>query len=112
MQWWHVEPLWFANTSSGILWFTYVKGFWRTSLGSWGNAVTFKTTLKGSTKLLDSTFGDLWMPVLCFILLVVSFIKGCTQLVSHMFDWQQPIACIFLQRKDACTHVGHILVGA
>lgn len=82
MQWWHPEALWFANISNMILWFTYVKGAWRALTGKFGAGITFKTTIKGAGRLLDSVLGDLWMPGACFVLSLVSLIYGIRELVS------------------------------
>ena len=82
MQWWHPEALWFANISNMILWFTYVKGAIRALTGKFGAGITFKTTVKGAGKLLDSVLGDLWMPLLCFILSAISLGVGIHKLVS------------------------------
>lgn len=65
-----------------ILWFTYVKGAFRALTGKFGAGITFKTTIKGAGKLLDSVIGDLWMPLLCFILSAVSLGVGIHKLVS------------------------------
>lgn len=65
-----------------ILWFTYVKGAFRALTGKFGAGITFKTTIKGAGKLLDSVLGDLWMPLLCFILSAVSLGVGIHKLVS------------------------------
>ena len=46
-----------------------------------GSKITFKTTLKGAGKLLNSAIGDLWMPFVCLVLLIVSFGKGLQELV-------------------------------
>ena len=47
----HMGPLWFATVANSILWWTFVKGFWRAFSGTkLGNQLTFKTTLKGSNK--------------------------------------------------------------
>ena len=64
-----------------ILWFTYVKGAWRALTGKFGAGITFKTTLKGAGKLLDSVLGDLWMPGSCFILSAISLGYGIKELV-------------------------------
>lgn len=42
----HVMPLWFNGIANAILWFTFIKAFWRSVLGFMGKAITFKTTLK------------------------------------------------------------------
>ena len=64
-----------------ILWFTYVKGAWRALTGKFGAGITFKTTLKGAGRLLDSVLGDLWMPGSCFILSAISLGYGIKELV-------------------------------
>ena len=47
----HVGPLWFATIANSILWWTFVKGFWRAFSGTkLGNTLTFKTTLKGGSR--------------------------------------------------------------
>ncbi len=43
----HVEALWFANTANSLLWWTYVKAFWRALNSVFGEKIKFKTTLKG-----------------------------------------------------------------
>ncbi|KAL3155246.1 hypothetical protein ABBQ32_013178 [Trebouxia sp. C0010 RCD-2024] len=80
-KWWHPEALWFANISNMILWFTYVKGAWRALTGKFGAGITFKTTIKGAGRLLDSVLGDLWMPGACFVLSLVSLIYGIKELI-------------------------------
>ena len=69
-----------------ILWFTYVKGAWRALTGKFGAGITFKTTLKGAGRLLDSVLTDLWMPTLCFILSAVSLGVGIHKLVGHAIE--------------------------
>lgn len=44
----HLEPLWFSNIANQIMWFTYVKAFWRGLVSAFGTKITFKTTMKGS----------------------------------------------------------------
>lgn len=68
-----------------ILWFTYVKGAWRALTGKFGAGITFKTTIKGAGKLLDSVLGDLWMPGVCFLLSAISLGYGIHELVSPLF---------------------------
>ena len=47
----HSGPLWFASVANSILWWTFVKGFWRAFSGTkLGNTLTFKTTLKGNNR--------------------------------------------------------------
>lgn len=43
----HIEALWFANTANSLLWWTYVKAFWRALNSVFGEKIKFKTTLKG-----------------------------------------------------------------
>ena len=51
--------------------------------GSAGKQITFKATLKGmGGRLAASAFIDLWMPVLCFILMAVSLGIGVGKVVS------------------------------
>lgn len=45
----HVEALWFANTANSLLWWTYVKAFWRALNSVFGEKIKFKTTLKGKS---------------------------------------------------------------
>ena len=79
----HVGPLWFANVANNILWWTFVKGFWRAFSGTkLGNTLTFKTTLKGSSKFMNQSIGDLWIPTLCFLGLAASFGATCCQLCT------------------------------
>ena len=48
-----------------------------------GKQITFKATLKGlGGRLAASAFIDLWMPVLCFILMAVSLGIGIGKVVS------------------------------
>lgn len=43
----HVEPLWFSAISTSIMWWTYVKAFWRAVSSVLGfQNMAFKTTLK------------------------------------------------------------------
>lgn len=44
----HIEALWFANTANSLLWWTYVKAFWRALNSVFGDKIKFKTTLKGA----------------------------------------------------------------
>ena len=44
----HIYPLWFSGISNQIMWWTYVKAFWRGVAGATGAKITFKTTLKGA----------------------------------------------------------------
>lgn len=50
----HIEALWFANVAGNILWWTYVKAFWRALNSVFGQKITFKTTLKGASMLMNS----------------------------------------------------------
>ncbi len=43
----HVGPLWFSTISTNIMWWTYVKAFWRAIMTAMGfQRIQFKTTLK------------------------------------------------------------------
>ena len=43
----HVLPLWFSAISTSIMWWTYVKAFWRAVTAAMGfSGMKFKTTLK------------------------------------------------------------------
>ena len=43
----HVGPLWFSTISTNIMWWTYVKAFWRAVMTAMGfQRIQFKTTLK------------------------------------------------------------------
>ena len=44
----HLKPLWFSNIANQIMWWTYVKAFWRGLVAAFGTKITFKTTLKGT----------------------------------------------------------------
>ncbi len=46
-----------------------------------GNGITFKTTLKGMSKLNNAALGDLWIPVASLIALGVALGIGCRDLV-------------------------------
>ena len=109
LQWWHPEALWFANISNMILWFTYVKGAWRALSGKFGAGITFKTTLKGAGRLLDSVLTDLWMPTLCFILSAVSLGVGIHKLVSLMLCLMLCLIllCLMLCLKTSQQHMPH-----
>ncbi|KAK9857954.1 hypothetical protein WJX84_008696, partial [Apatococcus fuscideae] len=78
----HVEALWFASVSNSILWFTYVKACWRAAMSSCGSSLTFKTTLKGAGKLMNTALGDLWMPGGCLIVLLITLGFGIAKLVQ------------------------------
>lgn len=101
MQWWHPEALWFANISNMILWFTYVKGAWRALTGKFGAGITFKTTIKGAGRLLDSVLGDLWMPGACFVLSLVSLIYGIKELVSECLWF---VLSVWGSNYSSCEH--------
>ena len=48
-----------------------------------GNGITFKTTLKGMSKLNNAALGDLWIPVASLVALGVALGIGCRDLVPH-----------------------------
>ena len=52
----HIEALWFANTANALLWWTYVKAFWRALNSVFGEKIQFKTTLKGAHSATPETF--------------------------------------------------------
>ena len=49
--------------------------------GLTGNGITFKTTLKGMSKLNNAALGDLWIPVASLIALGIALGIGCRDLV-------------------------------
>ncbi len=51
-------------------------------LQSAGQTITFKSTLKGINKLADSSFGDLWMPFLSALIMIVTLGLGIQKLAS------------------------------
>ena len=67
------------------------------SLASLVLGITFKTTLKGAGRLLDSVLGDLWMPGSCFILSAISLGYGIKELVCI------PVALHILPWTSCCT---------
>ena len=76
----HVEALWFANVANSLLWWTYIKAFWRAVNSICGQKIQFKTTLKGASMLMNTAFRDLALPGLCFFLLLASLITGIVKL--------------------------------
>ncbi|KAK9828913.1 hypothetical protein WJX72_002766 [[Myrmecia] bisecta] len=78
----HWKPLWFANVANNILWFAFVKACFRAVGASCGKSITFKTTLKGSGRLLNSAMGDIWMPAICFLALAASFGFGLHKVIT------------------------------
>lgn len=76
----HIEALWFSNVANAILWWTYVKAFWRAINSICGQKIQFKTTLKGASMLMNSSFRDLALPGLSFFLLLASLITGIVKL--------------------------------
>ena len=69
----HLRPLWFANVSNSILWFTFVKACWRALGAAFGKTLTFKTTIKGANMLMSTAVGDLWMPTIALLGSLASF---------------------------------------
>lgn len=52
----HIGPLWFSTISTNIMWWTYVKAFWRAVISAMGfQRIQFKTTLKVRTPSLQCT---------------------------------------------------------
>ncbi len=61
---------------------TYIKALWRAVGSICGSSIKFKTTLKGASMLMNSAFRDLWMPGLCFFVLLASIITGFVKLTQ------------------------------
>ena len=61
---------------------TYIKALWRALNSFFGSRIQFKTTLKGASMLMNSAMRDLWMPGLCFFILVASIITGFVKLAQ------------------------------
>jgi hypothetical protein len=59
-----------------------VKALWRAVSSLCGGSIKFKTTLKGASMLMNSAFRDLWMPGLCFFVLLASIITGFVKLAQ------------------------------
>ncbi|DBB00628.1 TPA: hypothetical protein ACH3X3_002312 [Trebouxia sp. C0006] len=78
----HIEALWFANCANQLLFWTYIKAFWRALNSVFGDKIQFKTTLKGASMLMNSAFRDLWVPGLCFVLLFATMIAGLIELFT------------------------------
>lgn len=79
----HVLPLWFSAISTSIMWWTYVKAFWRAVTAAMGfSGMKFKTTLKGATMLAESAVGDLWMPLTVFVTLAVTLGIGLAKFAN------------------------------
>ncbi|KAK9842280.1 hypothetical protein WJX81_004432 [Elliptochloris bilobata] len=77
----HLEALWFSNIANTLMWFTYVKALYSAlSSVTLGKTIQFKTTLKGAAMLMNTAVRDLWMPGLCFILLLATLILGLIKL--------------------------------
>jgi hypothetical protein len=57
-----------------------VKALWRAVNSFFGSRIQFKTTLKGASMLMNSAVRDLWMPGLCFFILLSSIITGFVKL--------------------------------
>ena len=68
----HIGPLWFANVANNILWWTFVKAAYRSANSMSGKTLTFKSTLKGKGMMAARNLGDLWMPAVCLLALLVS----------------------------------------
>ena len=78
----HIEALWFSNVANSLMWWTYVKAFWRAANSICGGAIQFKTTLKGASALMNSALRDLAMPIIAFGLLASAIIAGCIKIFS------------------------------
>lgn len=70
-----------SNCSVNRRW-TYVKALWRAVNSICGSKIQFKTTLKGASMLMNSALRDLWMPGLCFFLMLASIITGFVKLAQ------------------------------
>ena len=65
------------------MWWVYVKACWRALLSATGlGGITFKTTLKGASALVDGAVRDLWLPGVAFGALAASAIAGAVKLLS------------------------------
>lgn len=79
----HIFPLFFSNISTVLMFWTFVKAFWRSLIAKtrFGN-ITFKTTLKGFGRLQNSAIGDLWVPITVFVASAVSLGIGISKVVN------------------------------
>ena len=93
----HIEALWFANVANSLLWWTYIKAFWRAANSICGQKIQFKTTLKGASMLMNTAFRDLALPGLSFFLLLASLITGIVTLF-------QVRSCCLPSPKDYCHY--------
>ena len=59
-----------------------MKALWRALNSLFGSTIKFKTTLKGASMLMNSAFRDLWMPGLCFFVLLASMVTGFVKLAQ------------------------------
>ena len=78
----HIEALWFSNVANSLMWWTYVKAFWRAANSLCGGGIQFKTTIKGASALMNSGLRDLLMPIIAFGLLLSAIIAGCVKIFS------------------------------
>ena len=78
----HIEALWFSNVANSLMWWTYVKAFWRAANSICGGAIQFKTTIKGASALMNTALRDLAMPIVAFGLLASAIIAGCIKVFS------------------------------
>ncbi|KAK9908885.1 hypothetical protein WJX75_004221 [Coccomyxa subellipsoidea] len=81
----HFEALWFANIANSILWWAFVKAWWRafiTRLFCCCSRMSFKATAKGKGRLANSAAGDIWLHCLAVIVLAATMAIGIWQLVA------------------------------
>ncbi|BDA41271.1 Cellulose synthase 1 [Coccomyxa sp. Obi] len=81
----HLEALWFANVANSILWWAFVKAWWRafiTRLFCCCAKMSFKATAKGKGRLANSAAGDIWLHCLAVIVLAATMAIGIWQLVA------------------------------
>jgi len=79
----HIFPLFFSNISTVLMFWTFVKAFWRSLIAKTRfGAITFKTTIKGLARLQNSAAGDLWVPMTVLIACAVSLGIGISKVVN------------------------------
>lgn len=72
-----------------------LQAFWRAVNSVFGDKITFKTTLKGASMMMNSAIRDLWMPGFCFFLLFATMIAGLVEL----FTGKTPTISLVYQRQ-------------
>ena len=77
------------------MWWVYVKACWRALLSATGlGGITFKTTLKGASALVDGAVRDLWLPGVAFGALAASAIAGAVKLLFSNDAYHQPASVV------------------